>query len=71
MNLDAYRSYERRKDGKLVENIGAKDVTNMGTSQPNLEKGIGSDKDFLRRTGTRVSLTCRHVPKVYKNLLRL
>jgi hypothetical protein len=28
-------------------------------------------KGILRRTGTRVSLTCRHVSKVQKNFLRL
>lgn len=62
VNLDAFRTHERGKtladDGRTV-------------SQSILGKGIVSDKGYLQRTGTRISLTCRHVPKVYKNLLRL
>ncbi|KAG0558732.1 hypothetical protein KC19_10G049600 [Ceratodon purpureus] len=75
MNLDAYRLHERRKDGKQAENIAVKRTDRETGKRTDREtgsgKGIGSEKDFLRRTGTRVSLTCRHVPKVYKNLLRL
>jgi hypothetical protein len=37
-------------------------------SMPAEEQGT---KGILRRTGTRVSLTCRHVSKVQKNFLRL
>ena len=62
MNLDAYLSH---KDEKRAEDMPVKEV-GVGSG-----KGKGSEKHVLRRTGTRVSLTCRHVPKVYKNLLRL
>jgi hypothetical protein len=79
INLDTYLLHERRKDEKLVEDKTSKVFTNREAgsghtafqSQSNLGKGIGSEKDYLRRTGTRISLTCRHVPKVYKNFLRL
>jgi hypothetical protein len=70
---------EKRKDEKLAEGIVVEGLTKRETdsehtafqSQLNLGKGIGSEKDFCRRTGIGDLLTRRHVPKVYKNLLRL
>jgi len=61
VNLDSYLSHKRGKNLRLAE-----DMPHL-----NLGKGVDSETGFLTRTGTRISLTCRHVPKVYKNLLRL
>lgn len=57
VNLDAYLSHVSSRNDGIAEDSRLGDVA--------------EEKDMLRRTGTRVSLTCRHVPKVYKNFLRL
>jgi alkylated DNA repair protein alkB family protein 6 len=67
VNKDAYLAYLKRNTAG--EGAVAKDWPS-GDELLNL-KHYERHSGILRRTGTRLSLTCRLVPRVHKNLLRL
>ena len=67
VNKDAYLAYLKRN--AAGEDAVAK-AWPSGDELLNL-KHYERHSGILRRTGTRLSLTCRLVPRVHKNLLRL
>ena len=70
--MNAYLAQVERNAPEEAEDAIVKDWMKGEGGAQDASKGKGMrNKSILRRTGTRVSLTCRNVSRVHKNILRL